>query len=166
MQNKRYQVFVSSTFADLENERRSVFQTFMVLDCVPAGMELFGALDEDQVKFIKKGDDCDYYVVIIEGRYGSVTAEGVSYTEKEYDYAVSKGIKVLAFLHKDPGELKFKNAEIDSEARTKIALFRDRVKTGRPVEFWENLDQLAGKVALALANTIKIHPAAVRTWRL
>lgn len=38
---KRYQVFISSTFVDLEEERSSVIQTVMEMDCIPAGMELF-----------------------------------------------------------------------------------------------------------------------------
>ncbi|HDV1518665.1 TPA: DUF4062 domain-containing protein, partial [Salmonella enterica subsp. enterica serovar Aberdeen] len=38
--DKRYQVFVSSTFADLEEERQEVMQALLELDCMPAGMEL------------------------------------------------------------------------------------------------------------------------------
>ena len=36
---KRYQVFVRSTFKDLEEERREVMQAFLELDCFPTGME-------------------------------------------------------------------------------------------------------------------------------
>src|SRR5678815_5746010 len=97
---KRYQVFVSSTYADLRDERRRVIQTLMEMDCIPAGMELFPAADEEQWAFIKRViDDCDYYILIIGGRYGSTTSEGISYTEKEYDNALEKGLKVLAFIH-------------------------------------------------------------------
>ncbi len=39
--DKRYQVFVSSTFSDLEEERQEVMQALLELDCMPAGMELF-----------------------------------------------------------------------------------------------------------------------------
>ena len=92
--DKRYQIFVSSTFADLQSERRKVIQALMEMDCIPAGMELFPAADEEQWQFIKRViDDCDYYVMIIGGRYGSLTPEGISYTEQEYDYAISIGIK-------------------------------------------------------------------------
>nr|EIP1106119.1 DUF4062 domain-containing protein [Citrobacter freundii] len=44
--DKRYQVFISSTFKDLEVERSTVFQTLMEMDCIPAGMELFPSIDE------------------------------------------------------------------------------------------------------------------------
>ena len=71
--DKRYQVFISSTCADLKEERRAVIQTVIQLNCIPAGMELFPAADEEQLAFIKRViDDCDYYLLIIGGRYGSV----------------------------------------------------------------------------------------------
>lgn len=80
--DKRYQVFVSSTYADLQKERDKVFQTLMGMDCIPAGMELFPAMDEEQFEFIKKIiDDCDYYLLIVGGRYGSLTEQGISYTQ-------------------------------------------------------------------------------------
>ncbi len=77
--DKRYQVFVSSTYADLKEERRAVIQTVIELNCIPAGMELFPAADEEQLAFIKRViDDCDYYLLIIGGRYGSVDETGIS----------------------------------------------------------------------------------------
>ena len=80
--DKRYQVFVSSTFADLQTERQRVIQALMEMDCIPSGMELFPAVDEEQWEFIRRIiDDCDYYLLIIGGRYGSTTPEGISYTE-------------------------------------------------------------------------------------
>lgn len=45
--DKRYQVFISSTYVDLQEERQSVLQTLMEMDCIPAGMELFPAADEE-----------------------------------------------------------------------------------------------------------------------
>lgn len=39
--DKRFQVFVSSTYEDLQEERREVMQALLELDCIPAGMELF-----------------------------------------------------------------------------------------------------------------------------
>ncbi len=52
--DKRYQVFVSLTYTDLKDERKRVTQTLMEMDCIPAGMELFPALDEDQWTFIQR----------------------------------------------------------------------------------------------------------------
>ncbi len=157
---KRYQVFVSSTFMDLEKEREIAVQTLMKMDCIPSGMELFPAADIEQFEFIKKViDDCDYYLLIIGGKYGSMTDEGISYTEKEYDYALEKGIKVIAFLHKAPEELPVKNSENCTETINKLKHFRNKVSTNRLVEFWENKDQLAGMVALGITSVKKMYPA-------
>lgn len=132
----------------------------MEMDCVPAGMELFPAADEEQWAFIRKViDDCDYYLLIIGGRYGSTTSDGVSYTEKEYDYAVAKGIKVLALLHDKLEEIPIGKSDIDPELRARLDAFRQKASTGRLVRFWNRAEDLPGLVALSLAKTTKTYPA-------
>ena len=158
--NKRYQVFVSSTFADLKEERSKVIQTIMELDCIPAGMEIFPAIDEEQFEFIKKViDDCDYYLLIIGGRYGSISDDGFSYTEKEYDYAIEQNIKVIAFIHDNPDLIPFGKSEKDAGQRKKLELFKQKVSTNRLIKFWNSAEQLPGLVALGLSKTIKTYPA-------
>jgi Domain of unknown function (DUF4062) len=158
--DKRYQVFVSSTYTDLLDERRKVIHTLMEMDCIPAGMELFPAADEEQFEFIKRIiDDCDYYVLIIGGRYGSTTSEGVSYTEKEYDYAVDRGLNVLAFIHEKPDEIALGKSEKDEDLRQRLDAFRERVGAGRLVKFWSSSTDLAGLLATSLNKTIKMYPA-------
>lgn len=157
--DKRYQVFVSSTYADLKDERREVIQALMDMDCIPAGMELFPAADAQQWEFIKKViDDCDYYLLIIGNRYGSLTADGISYTEKEYDYAISSGQPVLAFVHSKPDSLPVEKSDIAPELRARLDAFRNKVTTGRLVKMWEDPKALPGLVALSLQKTIKTQP--------
>lgn len=94
--DKRYQVFVSSTYDDLQDERKEVMQALLELDCIPAGMELFPASSEDQWSLIKRViDDCDYYILIIGGRYGSVGPDGISYTQMEFEYALKTGKPII-----------------------------------------------------------------------
>lgn len=158
--DKRYQIFVSSTFADLREERQQVIQTLMEMDCIPSGMELFPAMDEEQWEFIKRIiDDCDYYLLIIGGRYGSTTSEGISYTEKEYDYAMEKGIRVIALLHSEPEKISVEKSEVDPELRAKLETFRSKVSESRLVRFWKTAEELPGLVALSLTKTIKTYPA-------
>jgi hypothetical protein len=158
--SKRYQVFLSSTYADLKDERQKVIQTLMEMDCIPAGMELFPAADEEQMDFIKKIiDDCDYYLLIIGGRYGSVSSSGISYTEQEYDYALSKGIKVIALIHGELDNLPVGKTDKDSALAEKLTAFRSKVSTGRLVKFWNSAVELPGLVALSLSKTIKTYPA-------
>ena len=101
--DKRYQVFVSSTFEDLQEERKEVMQALLELDCIPSGMELFPASNDDQWTLIKNViDDCDYYLLIIGGRYGSENDEGISYTQMEFEYALRQGkpmISSVSYTH-------------------------------------------------------------------
>lgn len=160
MAEKRYQVFISSTYRDLVDERQNVMQTIMQMDCIPAGMELFPAADEEQFQFIKRViDDCDYYLLILGGRYGSLALDGLSYTEKEYDYAVEKGIKVVAFVHADPGQIVSSKTEEDADSKAKLEAFRQKVRTGRLVREWKSAADLPGLVSLSMSKTIKTYPA-------
>jgi hypothetical protein len=87
-------------------------------------MELFPAADDTVWKLITRViDQSDYYVLIIGGRYGSSDASGISYTEKEYDYAVSAKKSVLAFLHEHPDQITVGKSDIESSARECLARF-------------------------------------------
>lgn len=160
VKDKRYQVFVSSTYADLKEERRAVIQTVIELNCIPAGMELFPAADEEQFAFIKRViDDCDYYLLIIAGRYGSVATDGISYTEKEYDYAVSRGLPVIALIHEDPEQIALGKSEKDPALRQKLDKFKNKVCTNRIVKFWKTPQELSGFVLQSLSRTMHQFPA-------
>lgn len=94
---KKYQIFISSTFSDLVEERQSVSRAILDMGHIPAGMEMFPAADVEQLTYIKKViDECDYYVLIVGARYGTLDEEGVSYTEREFLYAVETGKSVLS----------------------------------------------------------------------
>ena len=158
--DKRYQVFISSTYSDLKQERSKVMQTIMSLNCIPAGMELFPASNDEQFEFIKKIiDDCDYYVLIVGGRYGSLSEEGISYTEKEFEYAKVKDLPILAFLHNDLDSIPLGKSEKDQKKREMLNRFREKVSTGRLIQFWNNSEELAGKVATSLSMAIFQYPA-------
>ena len=44
---KKYQIFISSTFKDLQKARLKVRDAILSMYHFPVGMEMFGALDED-----------------------------------------------------------------------------------------------------------------------
>lgn len=98
--NKKLQVFVSSTYTDLIDERQAAVEAILDAGHIPAGMELFKAGNESQLKTIYKWiDHSDVYMLILGGRYGSIEPQsGVSYTELEYRYALSQNIPVFAVV--------------------------------------------------------------------
>ena len=97
--NKKLQVFVSSTYTDLIEERQAAVQAILDAGHIPAGMELFKA-GKSQMETIHRWiDDSDVYLLILGGRYGSIeTDSGLSYTELEYRYALSKNMPVFAVV--------------------------------------------------------------------
>lgn len=156
---KRYQVFVSSTYEDLQEERREVMQALLELDCIPAGMELFPASSEDQWSLIKRViDDCDYYLLIIAGRYGSTNDKGISYTQMEFEYALSTGKPIIAFLHKNPDKIESGKTEKTVKGKKLLEEFRAKAKKNL-VRFWETPVELGSIVSRSMVSLIKNFPA-------
>lgn len=90
--NKKLQVFISSTFLDLKEDREVAVESVLSAGHIPAGMELFTAGNESQWETIKRWIDAsDIYMLILGGRYGSIEEKSnLSYIELEYNYAIEK----------------------------------------------------------------------------
>lgn len=148
--DKKYQVFVSSTYEDLRLERQEVMNALLELDCIPSGMELFPAADEDQWSLIQGViDECDYYILILGGRYGSVSNNGVGYTEMEYQYALETNKPIIAFLHKEPDTIEKKKTELTEEGQNKFNEFRTLAQK-KMCKFWETPQELGSVVSRSL----------------
>ncbi|MFC1393081.1 DUF4062 domain-containing protein [Acinetobacter junii] len=100
---KKYQIFVSSTYVDLINERQAAVEAILKAGHIPAGMELFTASNQSQWTIIQKWiDESDIYMLILGGRYGSIEpSSGLSYTELEYNYALSQNKPLFAVIMED-----------------------------------------------------------------
>lgn len=157
--DKRYQVFVSSTFQDLQDERQEVMHALLELDCIPSGMELFPAANETQWELIKRViDDCDYYLLIIGGRYGTIGPDGISYTEMEYDYAISIGKPTVAFIHKEPDKIEAGKTEKSEEGQEKLKSFKEKIEK-KLCKYWSSPAELGSVVSRSLIQLIKREPA-------
>ena len=157
--DKKYQVFVSSTYEDLQDERKKVMEALLQMNCFPVGMEYFNASDSSQWEVIKSLiRDCDYYVLIVAGRYGSIEEEsGKSYTQKEFEYAVKQGVPVISFVHKHPETLSGTKIELDPLKQDKLKDFKSCIQK-KLCKFWDNADGLSSQVVLSLTSLIKTHP--------
>lgn len=157
--DKRYQVFVSSTYEDLQEARKEVMQALLELDCIPAGMELFPASNDDQWTLIKRViDDCDYYILIIGGRYGSLNEEGISYTQMEFEYAMQTGKPIISFIHKNPDALPSAKVEKSAEGIDKLNQFKEKAKK-KLIRYWETPADLGSVVSRSMIRLIKDYPA-------
>lgn len=155
--DRKYTVFVSSTYKDLKDERDAVSKAILEIGHIPVGMEMFSAGDEQQWQLIRRQiDQSDYYVVIVAHQYGSMF-EGVSYTEREYDYAVQAGVPVLGFVIESNAEWPADRIETNPEVRARLEAFRDKVRS-RMVSFWRNADALNAKVLAGLTKEMARNP--------
>lgn len=152
---RRFQVFISSTYTDLIDERQAAMRAILELGHFPAGMEQFSAGDSDAWSLIERViNESDFYMLIVGGRYGSTDIRGISFTEREYNYAVSLGKPVIPMLHKDPSLLPRKRTDANDIAWEKLTLFCHRIREQHTCSFWENASELrACSMAGLLAAT-------------
>ncbi len=157
--NKKLQVFVSSTYTDLIEERQAAVQAILDAGHIPAGMELFKA-GKSQMKTIRKWiDDSDVYMLILGGRYGSIEEDsGLSYTELEYRYAISKNMPVVAIVLDD--SFLFTKAASDSKDSIfekdnidKYETFKKFVQTSI-VKFAKNIDNISFIISTQLNHIL------------
>lgn len=152
---RRYQVFISSTFKDLEKERTVVRAALSKHNYIVEGMELFPATDRKQWEVIKdRIDRSDIYVLIIAESYGSSTTDGhawepklvgpgerVSYTQLEFRYALHRRIPVLAFIKGQRGN------DQDVERFTK-----EVQSSGLTTDYWVDIPELVVDILSGLSE--------------
>lgn len=158
---RKYQVFVSSTYEDLKTERQAAISCLLDMNCIPVGMEQFPASSLSQWEYIKRMIDMsDYYLLIVAGKYGSIDPEeNISYTEKEYRYAMGKKMPILAFLHQNIDLLPIIKVGATDEERDRVKNFHNTVKdAGRLVDFYSNEEELKYKIAMAIPKIINDVP--------
>lgn len=158
---RRYSVFVSSTYQDLQFERQAVTAALLEAEALPTGMELFPATDDDAWTLIEKViDECDYYLLILAGKYGSLDpATGMGYTEREFEYARRVNKPVMAFVHRDIESLPGTKIEKSDASRRKLIAFHEKVKQLKHVKYWDSAESLQAYVALTFSKFPRIYPA-------
>lgn len=153
---KKLQIFVSSTFVDLKDERQAAVEAILKSGNIPAGMELFTAGNESQLQTITRWiDESDIYLLILGGRYGSIEPiSGLSYTEVEYDYAISQQKPYFSIVIEDSAlEEKAKVVGLDAIEKDNVdkhKKFRDKVLNHTSSFFKEVKD-----IKLAIHETIQ-----------
>lgn len=140
---RRYEVFISSTYEDLKEQRRYVQEAVIAAGHIPVGMELFNPGHEEQWKVITRAiDGCDHYVLIVGARYGSQDDDGMGYTEKEYRYAVDRGKPIAVFCLKPEGAKDWPLHDDPNDPQTagdwaRLQAFRTEIM-GRYVHLWRD----------------------------
>jgi Domain of unknown function (DUF4062) len=146
--------FLSSTAKDLNEHREAAYRAVQGLDgwkCVR--MEDFGARDSLADDFCRKQvGECDVFVGILGHLYGSSpSGELASFTEREYEAAISTNQPRFLFVAPEDFKLPFSLFE-DDERRRRQKAFRDRVDHERIRDTFVSPDDLAARIISALRN--------------
>ena len=163
--NKKYQVFVSSTYEDLKEERKAISQSLLESNCIPAGMELFPASNKKSWDIIKRViDESDYYLLVIAGKYGSTkknrTGKYIGYTEMEYNYAKKKKKPIIAFIHNDVDNIVAKKVEATEAGKDMLEKFKKKVMGSHiQVSFWKDIGTLISGIKTAIQELIQNTPS-------
>jgi len=186
IQPKKLQVFVSSTFTDMREERQAAVEAILTAGHIPAGMELFAAGDQSQLEVIRGWiDDSDVFLLLLGGRYGSTDpATAKSYIQLEYEYALQRGKPHFAVVidqnYLDEKVKVHGRAVIETTHARELETFRT-VVTAKVVRFWtspqdiklailEKLPQLARRDDIEgwvrASSAVDIAPLASEVARL
>jgi hypothetical protein len=138
-------VFVSSTYLDLQLERKAVEAALQRLrETKFVGMEYFGSRDEDTRRAsLDEVDRSQVYVGIFGGRYGS----GI--TEAEYRRARERGLTCRIYF-KDEAVITSEGREMDSEKAAKLAALKEELRRSHTITIFTTPDDLAAKVTADL----------------
>lgn len=156
MKEVKHQVFISSTFIDLKDERQAAVTAILNSHNIPAGMELFTANNISQWEIIQRWiKECDIYMLILGGRYGSIDAKTqLSYTHMEYRFAKSLGKPIFAIIISESKLKKIKIEKpnfIEKDNPEKLTNFRSEVKEGLVREY-DDLKDIEIHTARAIAE--------------
>lgn len=140
-------VFISSTFLDLKEERRKVWDTLEKFDVVVKGMEQFGARKTTPLATcISEVEQSDIYVGIIGMRYGSEeTISGKSYSQLEYEKAVEQNLEILIYLIDEENANVTPNL-IQYDKIQKLNNFKTILKDKHTVDTFSNAQDLVTKL--------------------
>src|SRR5271167_3019111 len=97
--DRRYQVFVSSTF-DLQQERKAAVEAVFERGHLPIALERFSPANESDQEVIRLAmERSQVYLAVVGHRYGTLMPDkDCSFQEYEYDLAQHYGLKTLTFL--------------------------------------------------------------------
>jgi len=140
-------IFLSSTFIDLQNHRESIWQLFDLYDIEITGMENFGARTQKPLETcLHEVEHCDVFLLIVGMRYGSIDLKtGKSFTELEYLKAISTQKDIYVYLIDEENSL-VKPSHIDYSNLENLKEFKNLLLKNHTCDYFKNENELTKKV--------------------
>ena len=134
MSRKMYSAFISSVYESLQDERNLVIDSLLDYRVFPVCMEHFTVSTSGKFKDIQDLiDESDFFILILGRHYGSCDEHGVSWTEREYDYAVEHGKRILAIVCDELAALMREDESNLTEDQLRQIEFCEKVSFARTV---------------------------------
>ena len=134
MSKKIYTAFISSAFKDLRGERKTVIDILLDFRIMPIGMEHFTITTNGEFSDIEDLiDDSDFFIMLLGENYGSCDKEGVSWTEREYIYAIKKHKPIVAIICDELANNRKKDRILLNDDQIKQIEFVDKIAFPREV---------------------------------
>lgn len=158
--SKRYQVFISATYPDMQGARQALMLPMIENGMIPTGLDSAAADGNTLLPVIQKLiETSDYFILIVGGRYGHLSPMGLSEIHREYIYAATKRKPVVAFIHDNPTLLKPEQQEATRDGQVRRDDFVRLLEEKVPCFRWSTeigLTEVARKV---LPNLMREHRA-------
>lgn len=144
----RKTVFVSSTFRDLAEHRRAVWDLLGTFDVNVRGMEAFGARTEAPLETcLAEVEQTNVYLGIIGFRLGSIDeASGKSFTQREYERARELNLDILIYLRDEDATLRLSDIDLDAAPREKLTSFKRTLRENHTVDTFDGPADLVTKL--------------------
>lgn len=157
----QHRVFLSSTFTDLANYRKTVRTAIRQLGAIDVSMEHFGARDErplnECVRLVQ--NESDLFVGIYAHRYGYVP-DGADVSISELEYKAASDFSLPRFIYMVDDNQPWLPAHIDSgESSKKLRLFKEALFKRHICQTFGGQDQLATKVVADIGRHIAMQSA-------
>jgi len=142
-------IFISSTFEDLADHRRAVWQLLEDFDASVRGMEHFGARPDAPLQTcLAEVEQSDVYVGILAFRAGTIDAEtGKSFTQLEYEHALQLGKDILIYMADEhQARVRYIDVDVDLTLREKLKAFKGLMRERHTVDTFTSPDDLVDKL--------------------
>lgn len=159
MLDKRYQVFISTSSAEMQPERIILSQTLVGMGFFSWGLEQRTPLNTAFAR--RQIDDCDYVVILLGSQYGEQSVSGVGYMHLEYIYAVTKQKPIIVFMHEDPASRDPSLHDAKPELQEKFKEFRQLLQQEADQVFcYRTLRDLEMAVRLNMPQMLERYPVS------
>jgi len=150
-------IFISSTYEDLKEERKEAIKYIDRIGHSVAMEKFFASSHQSKDVCLKKLQECDAIILILGFKYGSLdNAEGISFTEIEYNTAKTLGLPVFVFLKQGPDRI-WRSNEANSERESKLLSLKSRLDSERFRVPFTNPQDLSTEIAGAIHNYEREH---------